>query len=103
MDFAQEFVARPLKRAYSAGWHLANPARIAAGDGKAAERKRSRSEADTGQRTGASFGLCSFFGRENRLRFSRRAGLSMGTSFGLWVGLNCWPSFGLYFGLRANI
>ena len=32
MDFAQEFVARPLKRAYSAGWHLANPTRIASGE-----------------------------------------------------------------------
>ncbi len=51
-----------------------------------AERKRSRSEAHTGRRTGASFGLCLFLGRENRLRFSCRAG----------------PSFGLEFGPRAN-
>ncbi len=42
----------------------------------AAERKRSRSEANTGRRAGASFGLQLFFGRENRLRFSRRAGPS---------------------------
>ncbi len=48
---------------------------------KAAERKRSRSEADTGRRTGASFGPCLFFGWENRLRFSHRAGPSCWLSF----------------------
>ena len=63
----------------------------------AAERKRSRSEADTGRRIGLCFGLCLFFGREKRSRFSRCAGSSLGLRFGLWVGLNCWPSFGLYF------
>ena len=41
----------------------------------AAERKRSRSEADTGRRIGLCFGLCLFFGREKRSRFSRRAEL----------------------------
>ena len=53
---------------------------------RAAERKRSRSEADTGRRTGLGFGLCLFFGRENRLRFSLRAGPRMG----LWVGFGFW-------------
>ena len=56
----------------------------------AAERKRSRSEADTGRRTEASCGLCSclFFGRENRFRFSRRAGPSRGLWIGLYFGLD---------------
>ena len=31
---------------------------------RVAERKRSRSEANTGRRIGSSFGLCLFFGRE---------------------------------------
>ena len=52
----------------------------------AAERKRSRSEEDTGRKTGPSFGLCLFFGRENRSRFSRRAGPSMRCGFGRWLG-----------------
>ncbi len=47
-----------------------------------AERKRSRSEVDTGRRIGSSLGLCLFFGCENRLRFSHRAGPSMGLGFG---------------------
>ncbi len=72
--------------AYSAGWRSANPARIAAGDGKVAERQRSRSEADTGRRIGLGFGLRLFFGHENRERFSCCAGPSMGTSFGLEFG-----------------
>ena len=56
-------------------------------------RKRSRSEADTGRRIGASFGRCLFFRRENRFRFSRRAGPSLGR----WIGLNFWLDFGLSF------
>ncbi len=64
----------------------------------AAERKRSRSEADTGRRIGASFGQRLFFGCENRKRFSRRAGPSMGMRFGLWIGLSCLTGFGA----RAN-
>ena len=48
---------------------------------RAAERKRSRSDADTGRKTGLGFGLCLFFRRENRLRFSRRAGPSCWLSF----------------------
>ncbi len=62
---------------------------IPAGDGNAAEHKRSRSEVNTGRRIGSSFGLCLFFRRENRIRFSRRAGPSRG----LWVGLSCWSCF----------
>ncbi len=54
----------------------------------AAERKRSRSEANTGRRTGLCFGLRLFFGRENRLRFSRRAGPSMGLGWGGGLGWN---------------
>ncbi len=67
-----------------------------------AERQRSRSEADTGRRTGLCFGLRLFFGRENRLRFSRRAGLRMGLWCGLCFGLCFWPGFGLEFGPRAS-
>ena len=58
-----------------------------------AERKWSRSEADTGQRTGFCFGLRLFFRRENRLRFSSRAGPS------------CWPELLRLYeppGLRAG-
>ncbi len=54
----------------------------------AAERKRSRSEADTGRKIGLGFGLCLFFGRENRSRFSLRAGPSMGLGFGQCFGLS---------------
>ncbi len=64
----------------------------------AAERQRSRSEVDTGRRTGLCFGLCSFFGRENRNRFSRRAGPSIRLGFGRRVGL----CFLICFGPRAS-
>ncbi len=91
--YAQKSVARPLK------WHILPvgtwPIRQELPRATAvAERKRSRSEADTGRRTGASCGLCLFFGLENRLRFSSRAGPSMGLRFGQWIGLSCWPGFG---------
>ena len=75
-------VARPLKKAYSAGWHLANLGRIAAGDGKAAERQRSRSEADTGQRTGACFGLCCFSGAKTAVGFRAALGRALGWNLG---------------------
>ncbi len=106
IDSAENSVARPPKRAYSAGLALGQSGRIAAGDvweqtrpsfgcrAAPAERQRSRSEANTGRRTGASFGLQLFFGCENRLRFSRRAGPSMGLRFGQWIGLSCWLGFG---------
>ncbi len=58
--------------AYSAGWLWANPARIAAGDGNVAERKRSRSEADTGRRTGLGFGRCLFWAGKLATVFSPR-------------------------------
>ncbi len=65
----------------------------------AAERKRSRSEADTGRRTGLCLGLCLFFRRENRLRFSRRAGPSCwscfcGSSNRRACALGLWPTRG---------
>ena len=69
-------VARPPKEGFHSFYDSKIEMKSQRATVNAAERKRSRSEANTGRRAGASFGLQLFFGRENRLRFSRRAGPS---------------------------
>ena len=81
-NLASKSVARPPKKGFHSFCNSKIEMKSQRATANAAERQRSRSEADTRRRTGASFGLCLFFGRESRPRFSRRVGLSMG----LWIG-----------------
>ncbi len=92
----QKVVARPPKEGFRSFCGEQNRDEIPAGDGNAAERKRSRSEADTGRRIGASLGSssCGSLSRAVRRHPTRRTATRRG-SLHSPLAANCYR-------LRAN-